>query len=321
MVVWRLLMKSCQHIRGDLVRIIHHQLNKGTGAARNSAIENAKGDYLFFLDADDVIKTNCIEVLVGAILRNKAQVVSSNHVKCNEELKIINFSHEMKYNGSLSLFDYRFRYGGDWPVFTWNKLYDISFLRENRILCVPHHLCEDVYFDFLITVFCKRFVVVRKYTYAYVENRQSLNSGGFTKKLAVMYYEAIEKEHEYMQSYSIIRVEDKVLLAILLLKQIQWYIMRIVDSQLISDGDKIYMVDNGYKLISVLISHYNIPNSDDYSAMNDEYNQTKYSGTFINCIINNCYITNKLVKRKWRERRIYSIIDRYRLKFGSSFRI
>ena len=196
-------MKSCQHIRGDLVRIIHHQLNKGTGAARNSAIENAKGDYLFFLDADDVIKTNCIEVLVGAILRNKAQVVSSNHVKCNEELKIINFSHEMKYNGSLSLFDYRFRYGGDWPVFTWNKLYDISFLRENRILCVPHHLCEDVYFDFLITVFCKRFVVVRKYTYAYVENRQSLNSGGFTIKLAVMYYEAIEKEYEYMRSCSI----------------------------------------------------------------------------------------------------------------------
>jgi glycosyltransferase involved in cell wall biosynthesis len=77
------------------VRIIHHQLNKGTGAARNSAIENAKGDYLFFLDADDVIKTNCIEIMVGAILRTKAQIVSSNYVKCNEELKIISFSHKI----------------------------------------------------------------------------------------------------------------------------------------------------------------------------------------------------------------------------------
>lgn len=45
----------------DLRIHVIHQENKGICAARNKGIENAKGDYIIFLDQDDSIDTNLVE--------------------------------------------------------------------------------------------------------------------------------------------------------------------------------------------------------------------------------------------------------------------
>ena len=39
------------HPRGKDVRIIEHPHNIGLGATRNTAIDNAQGEYLFFMDS------------------------------------------------------------------------------------------------------------------------------------------------------------------------------------------------------------------------------------------------------------------------------
>jgi glycosyltransferase involved in cell wall biosynthesis len=51
------------HPRGKDVRIIDHGVNQGLGAARNSAIKEAKGEYLYCMDSDDEITKDCIEIL------------------------------------------------------------------------------------------------------------------------------------------------------------------------------------------------------------------------------------------------------------------
>lgn len=49
---------------------------KGAGFMRNRAAERAKGEILFFLDADAVMKKNCIEELVKCFKENKVDAVS-----------------------------------------------------------------------------------------------------------------------------------------------------------------------------------------------------------------------------------------------------
>ena len=44
-------------------RILHHEHNRGLSAARNTGTDAATGDYIYYLDSDDYISDDCIEVL------------------------------------------------------------------------------------------------------------------------------------------------------------------------------------------------------------------------------------------------------------------
>ena len=48
------------------------QCNAGPAAARNAAIDKAKGDYLLFVDADDTVSPNYFDVLSSAICKHPA---------------------------------------------------------------------------------------------------------------------------------------------------------------------------------------------------------------------------------------------------------
>ena len=58
------------------IQIITHKRNKGGAAARNTAVENAKNELLFCLDADNVLAPLSIEPLKQYLLNNNADVAS-----------------------------------------------------------------------------------------------------------------------------------------------------------------------------------------------------------------------------------------------------
>lgn len=59
----------------DLIRVIHQQ-NKGLGGARNTGLEAAVKEYLFFVDSDDTIPANAIAVLRSEVEKTGADIVS-----------------------------------------------------------------------------------------------------------------------------------------------------------------------------------------------------------------------------------------------------
>ena len=52
-----------------------HKVNAGLGPARNSALDIARGEYLFFVDSDDYITNGIIKKLYDACVENNADIV------------------------------------------------------------------------------------------------------------------------------------------------------------------------------------------------------------------------------------------------------
>jgi glycosyltransferase involved in cell wall biosynthesis len=62
--------KKSQEIRCRLV----YQKNQGVSVARNVGLKNASGDYVFFLDADDLINPDCIGKLYKRAMDTAAEI-------------------------------------------------------------------------------------------------------------------------------------------------------------------------------------------------------------------------------------------------------
>lgn len=64
--------------RKNQTKIIHHDINRGVAAARNTLIENATGDYVLWVDADDYIEKNAVELLASKAIHTNADIVCFN---------------------------------------------------------------------------------------------------------------------------------------------------------------------------------------------------------------------------------------------------
>lgn len=49
------------------IKIIRHEKNRNLGGARNTGLENATGEYVWFVDSDDYIDTKACQILYGTI--------------------------------------------------------------------------------------------------------------------------------------------------------------------------------------------------------------------------------------------------------------
>lgn len=69
------LVKYPQRI--NQVKIIHHSHNRGLSVVRNSLIEHASGDFVFFVDSDDRVEFNSVELLVKRQQETNADIVTA----------------------------------------------------------------------------------------------------------------------------------------------------------------------------------------------------------------------------------------------------
>lgn len=128
------------------IKVIH-QANKGLATARNTGIMNAKGDYIFPLDADDIMKEDCLEKVSRVIEITKADVVApsfkcfgtQNHeVILDKDLTVDSFlgSNRIGYFSAIKR-EVLLEVGGYNPRMTWGwEDYDlwIDLLKRDKIM-------------------------------------------------------------------------------------------------------------------------------------------------------------------------------------------
>ena len=135
------------HPRGKDVRIIDHRINQGPGQTRNTAIEQAQGEYLYFMDSDDEIMPDCIQALYDAMTETPVDFIAASHivVRDNQPIRESVLPNRI-LNGTYELWQYQSSAKQPIYIVTWNKLYRLKFLKNNHIRCAPHHRNEDEIF-------------------------------------------------------------------------------------------------------------------------------------------------------------------------------
>lgn len=71
------------------IRFFKLTQNSGSGVARNVGIENALGDYMTFIDADDIWFSTFIEKSIQTIQTKKVSFVFSSYKRSNEDLEFV----------------------------------------------------------------------------------------------------------------------------------------------------------------------------------------------------------------------------------------
>lgn len=114
---------------------VFSQENQGSGKARNHGIEKAGGEYIAFLDADDIfIDSNALEDMYDVAQKHDADMVGGNLKRINSNNKIL--ENPNYKNGSYMLFTeydviYPEEYGVPWAFY--KNIYKRDFLTGNNI--------------------------------------------------------------------------------------------------------------------------------------------------------------------------------------------
>lgn len=70
----------------DIRYIYLKKENEGVSSCRNLGIEKAKGDFIQFLDADDLLAENKLQISIDAVHQHEAAVVCSNYIRFKESI-------------------------------------------------------------------------------------------------------------------------------------------------------------------------------------------------------------------------------------------
>lgn len=145
----------------DRIRVIHKE-NGGVSSARNCGINMAKGKYIWFVDSDDTIANNALQILSAAVKDNDDLIVFNRlleekyHIKSFDDfLKVHYFSYHLGFE-------------------PWNKLYKREIIKLNNILFdTEEAIGEDLLFNISYYQYINNIKFISEKLYNYIVREDS----------------------------------------------------------------------------------------------------------------------------------------------------
>ncbi len=90
-----------KYAQNDSRIVVLHKKNGGLSSARNAGLKLAKGKYVLFLDSDDYITSQAVEILLKYAIKENASIVEMGICKLFPDGKVVNecVKKKMKLSG------------------------------------------------------------------------------------------------------------------------------------------------------------------------------------------------------------------------------
>ncbi|GAB3711983.1 glycosyltransferase family 2 protein [Flavobacterium koreense] len=136
-----------EYLQKDERILLLNKANGGLSDARNFGLPKATGDYIWFVDSDDWIVSNAIEILVANLSKLECEVLGFSFINYFEDT---NKFSEIAYSQSIALTtgnDYILKSTFFFPS-AWSHIYSRAFLEKHQLTFKVNQLHEDDYFNF-----------------------------------------------------------------------------------------------------------------------------------------------------------------------------
>ena len=170
--------------KSDKIKIIS-QKNKGLSGARNTGIMEAKGDYIFFLDSDDRIESNTLDILKKEL--SDEDILSFNGQRWFESTETKEEPNPGIKEDTLTGWEYYNKYAlvgrkiHFLPV--WQRVYKKEFIFQNNLFFKEGIYHEDNLFTPIACYYAKKVKVIPDVLYFYRIRQGSIMQQNDFKRL------------------------------------------------------------------------------------------------------------------------------------------
>ena len=156
----------------EKIKMHTEEYRMGQALSRWKAIQDSKGEYIYFMDADDRLRKDCLSTLVKTIRNTDADCVNCSFYQVDEKERERAFfssssaTYTKKEAITAFLWDVSFR------GFLWTKMWKRAIIEKRPLLLLSDHkdMFEDVAFCISMLSYCEKVVCIKEPLYYYYKN-------------------------------------------------------------------------------------------------------------------------------------------------------
>ena len=181
--------------RKEQVRIVHHDINKGLPAARNTGLTLATGEYIFHCDSDDYVEPTMLEELYHAVQTQEADIVW-----CDWYLTFAENERYMKQPCfGTPMEALKAMLSGGMKFNVWNKLVRRSLYTDNGIEFPSGYGMGEDMTMMMLFAHAQKIAYVPKAYYHYIKTNTNAFSQTYSDKHLVELKHNVQRIINYMQ--------------------------------------------------------------------------------------------------------------------------